>query len=104
LLDESRAGILAENRMDEYAENAPGAIYWHSDDKKAVSPLELVRRADKLHTGLFRRAFTLLVRLDRESLEPIVGRVPTDWMTGTARRFAIEFVCHNLGKLKEIAP
>ncbi len=107
LLDDTagkcRLRILKENRIGQYAENAPGAIYWDEDDRKAVSPIELVRRAAKLHAGLFYRAFTLLDKLEEESLEGIVGRVPTSWMSDAARQFAVELTSYNLKQLKEIA-
>jgi len=108
LLDEStgkcRARILKENRIGQYAENAPGAIYWNPYDRRAISPLELVRRAAKLYPDLFRRAFATLDKLEKESLERIVERVPPGWMSDLARRFAIELTCNNLKQLREIAP
>jgi len=107
LLDESkgkcRVRILNENRIGQYAENAPGAIYWDVDDRKGVSPLDLVRRAAKLHPRMFRQAFLQLDKLEKEKLERIVGRVPPSWMSNLARQFTIELVCYNLRKLKEIA-
>jgi hypothetical protein len=64
LLDDTpgkcRVRILKENRIGAYAEKASGAIYWEEGDKRAVSPLELVRRASRLHPNLFSRAFALL--------------------------------------------
>lgn len=107
LLDDTqgkcRVRILRENRIGLYAENAPGAIYWDEGDKRAISPLELVRRAALLHPDLVRRAFALLDKLERESLERIVGRIPAGWMSDAARQFAIELTCYNLKQLKEIA-
>lgn len=98
-----RARILREGRIGAYAENAPGAIFWDAEDRRAVSPLELVRRAAPMYPGHFRRALASLDKLGRENLESIVGRVPDDWMSDTARRFAIELACYNLTQLKEIA-
>lgn len=106
LLDDAqgkcRKRLLKENRIAHYAENAPGAIYWDEADRRAISPLELVRRAARLHPDLFRRAFALLDKLNRDILERIVSRIPADWMTDTARHFAIELACYNLKQLKEI--
>ncbi len=108
LLDDTpgkcRVRILKENRIGHYAENAPGAIYWDENDKRAISPLELVRRAARMHPDLFRRAFVLLDKLEKQSLERIVERVPPGWMSGVARQFAIELTCYNLTQLKKIAP
>jgi hypothetical protein len=44
-----------------------------------------------------------LDKLERESVERIVGRVPTSWMSDVARLFAIELMCYNLKQLKAIA-
>lgn len=108
LLDEgmgkSRARILAEKRIGQYAENARGAIYWDPDDRRALSPLDLVRRAVGFYTDLFRPAFAGLDKLKRETLERIVARVPPGWMSDVARQFAIELTCYNFQRLKEIAP
>jgi hypothetical protein len=99
-----RSRILRENRIGQYAEKAPGAIYWDRIDRRAVSPLELVRRAAQMHPLIFRRAFALLDKLDRDTLERIVGRVPAEWMTDAARQFAIELTCYNLKQLRQITP
>lgn len=107
LLDESigncRARLLKENRVGQYSEKAPGAIYWTIDDKKGVSPLELVRRAAQSHPELFRRAFSLLDKLEKEHLECIVRQVPLGWMSDVAREFAIKLTCYNVSQLRDIA-
>lgn len=108
LRDESagkcRQRILAEGRVGQYAENAPGAIYWEQSSRRGVSPLELVRRASVLCPEIFRRALSPLDKLKEESFLRIVDRVPAEWMSPTARRFAIELLCYNLEQPKEIAP
>lgn len=108
LLDDTpgkcRVRILKENRVGAYAENAPGAIYWDEGDRRAIGPLELVRRAAAGYPDLFRPALRGLDNLEKESLERIVARVPTGWMSDAARQFAVELTCYNLRQLKEIAP
>ena len=107
LLDDSpgkcRVRILRESRIGQYAENAPGAIYWNPDDKRALSPLELVRRAARSQPDLFRRALAALDKLEEGTVEHVVERVPPGWMSDVARTFAIELTCYNLKQLKEIA-
>lgn len=107
LLDDTpgkcRVRILREDRVGPYAENAPGAIYWDEGDRRAISPLELVRRAAPHHPDLFRAALAGLDNLEKERLERIVGRVPAGWMSDAARQFAVELTCYNLKQLKEIA-
>jgi len=94
--------LLKEDRIGQYAENAPGAIYWDEDDTRALRPLELVRRASGLHPVLFRPIFAKLDILKEESVKRIVARVPPGWMSGAARQFAVELICYNLKQLREI--
>ena len=107
LVDDSagkcRRRLLAEGRMAQYAEKAPGAIFWQATDKHGVSPLELVRRATALHPELFGPALKRLAKLDRAMLQGIVQRVPTDWMSELARDFAVELMCYTLEQLRRIA-
>jgi hypothetical protein len=107
LLDEgegkSRKQILAEKRIGQYAEKAPGAIYWDKNDKRGVSPLELIRRAAALHPDVFKFGLAKVAKLDRRLLEDIVERVPTDWMTPLAREFGVALMCYNVEELRKIA-
>ena len=41
----NRGRFLKERSIGTYAERARGAIYWSSEERKAPSPLDLVRRA-----------------------------------------------------------
>lgn len=97
-----RVRILRENRIGQYSEGAPGAIYWNPEDRKAVGPLELVRRASREHPGLFRPALGLLGRINRVGFSNLVSKIPTNWMSGAAREFAIELLCYNLSQLTAI--
>jgi hypothetical protein len=98
-----RRRILDAGRIGEYVEKASGGIYWATSDKRAVSPLELVRRAAARYPEYFRHAFARLDNLNSPVLENIVGRVPNDWMSDVARQFAIELTCYNLTELRRIA-
>ena len=108
LLDDSagkcRRRLLAEGRLAQYAEKAPGAIFWQVTDKHGISPLELVRRAAGLHPKLFALALKRLEKLDRARLHMIVGRVPEDWMSELARDFAVELMCYTRDQLNRITP
>jgi len=108
LVDDSagkcRRRLLAEGRMAQYAEKAPGAIFWQATDKHGISPLELVRCAAALHPELFGPALKRLVKLDRATLQGIVRRVPIDWMSELARDFAVELMCYTLEQLRRITP
>ena len=108
LLDEgagkSRQRILTEGRLPQYAEKAPGAIYWRATDRRGISPLELVRRAAALHSKPFRRALQRLDKLSRDTLRGIVERVPEGWMSEQSRTFAFELMSYNLDQMRRIAP
>lgn len=98
-----RLRILKEDRLETYAENAPGAIYWDESDGRAPSPLELVRRAAKMYPELFRPHFEQIDKLKEDDLKRAVTRIPADWMSDLARQFAIELMCHNLTKLRRMS-
>ncbi|MDZ4252077.1 MAG: HipA domain-containing protein [Sulfuritalea sp.] len=108
LVDDSagkcRRRLLAEGRLANYAERAPGAIFWQATDKHGISPLELVRRAAALHPELFGAALKRMEKLNRATLQVIVQRVPLDWMSELARNFAIELMCYTLEQLRRITP
>ena len=102
LQDTRRARILAEDRIGDYVEKGRGAIYWLEDDRRGPSPLELVRRATRNYSDLFRPALTKLEKLDERSVDNLVNRVPSDWMPPSARKFAIALMCYNLEQLQEL--
>lgn len=102
LLDTGRDRLLAENRGGGYAERGRGAIYGSKDDKRGLSPLELVRRAARAHPDFFRQAVLKLERIDENGFHQIVNRVPSDWMTCSARMFAVALLRYNWRQLQEI--
>jgi hypothetical protein len=97
-----RERLLRERRVGNYAEKAPGAIFWDRADRRGLSPLELVRRAAASHPELFQPALARLERLDRQRVLAIIDRVPADWMTPLAREFALELMCYNSKELGNI--
>ena len=102
LLDERRDILLTENRVGDYAEKGRGAIYWSEEEQRGPSPLELVRRAAPTYPDLFRPAILKLARIDEKAFRQIVNRIPSDWMTSSARKFAIALMRYNYEKLREI--
>lgn len=100
----SRRRILEEGRVPQYAEKAPGAIYWQATDRRGISPLELVRRATALHPASFRRALSRLEKLSGGVLRHIVERVPERWMSEPSRTFAVTLMCYNLEQMRRITP
>ena len=102
LQDTRRDRILAEDRLGDYVEKGRGAIYWSAADRRGPSPLELVRRATLSYPDLFRPALTKLEKLDEGSVDALVNRVPSDWMSPSARKFAIALMCYNFEQLQEL--
>lgn len=102
LLDERRDRLMAENRVGYYAERGRGALYWSEDEQRGPSPLALVRRAAHEHRSLFRPVLAKLEKLDGYSMGELVERVPTEWMSLSARRFAAVLMGSNLERLQEL--
>ena len=102
LLDDRRDRFLEENRVGDYAEKGRGAIYWSEDERRGPSPLELVRRAARDYSNLFRPVLLKLAEIDESVFSEIVRRIPPDWMTSSAREFAVKLLCYNYRQLKEI--
>ena len=104
LLDVRRDRLLAENRVNKYAERGRGAVYWSEDERHAPSPLELVRRAARKYPDLFRRASRNLERVDEADFRQIVERVPSGWITPSSQAFALELLRYNFRQLQELFP
>ncbi len=92
LLDDRRDRLLTENRVGVYAEKGRGAIYWSEDDRRGLSPLELVRQGTALHPDLFLPALSKLERLNHETMTSLVDRIPRCWMSSTRRVRCSEFL------------
>lgn len=104
LRDDRREQLRLEDRVGFYAEKARGAVYWSENDRRAPSPVELVRQATLRDPGIFGPALTRLDNLDDGSVEDVVGRVPDGWMSPAARAFAIALMRHNLERLRDASP
>lgn len=102
LLDDARERLLREQRVSQYAEKARGGIYLDEEDRRGASPLMLVRQAAVAHKELFRSALEKVHKLDLASLGEIVERVPQDWMSAPARRFALDFMSYSVGQLRQV--
>ena len=102
LLDVHRDRLLAENRVNKYAERGRGAVYWSEDERHAPSPLELVRRAVRKYPDLFRRASRTLARVDEADFLQIVERVPPGCITPSSQVFALELLRYNFRQLQEL--
>ena len=102
LLDEHRNKLLVEKGVGGYAGKGRGAIYWSEDERRGPSPLELVRKASRDYPDLFRPAFLKLAETDKDVFSRIVDRIPSDWMSPSAREFTVTLLCYNYQQLKGI--
>ena len=102
LLDLRRSRLLREGRVGAYSEKGRGAVYWSEDERHGPSPLKLTRRAARDYPDLFDPGLVKLGKLDMKTINHQVGRVPSDWMSPTARDFAIELMRYNIERLSEI--
>lgn len=100
MLDERRTLLLQEKRVGWYSERGRGGVYWGRNAYANVSPIDLVRKAvDPSH---FTRALARLAGLRDSRVIEIVNRVPDDWMSPSARAFAISLICYNRNQLMEL--
>lgn len=103
LRGERQDRLLSANRVGDYVERGHGAIFWSEDDHRGPSPLQLVRLAVRAYADVFRPALRKVVQLDRSTVRDAVDRVPNDWMSPSARSFAIELMSYSISELKELA-
>ena len=101
LEDRRRAMLIAENRVGRYSGRGRGGIYWFQTDRRGPSPTNLVLLATERYPELFRPTLAKLDSISDDSLREIVERTPRDWMSQTARDFAIALMRYNLGKIRE---
>ena len=102
LMDKRRDGLMANNRIDNYSDKGFGGIYWSESDVNSPTPLALARLASVKYPEQLGPALAKVPRLNDEALSEIVDRVPIDWMTDTARRFAKRLMSYNCLRLKEL--
>ena len=102
LEDRRREHILVNDRLINYSERASGGIYWSEHDGRAPSPLEIVRKAFREYPDYFESALSKLAKINERYLEDVVSHIPNDWMSSSARRFAIRLICCNCELLQEI--
>ena len=104
LQDTRRDKLMKENQIGDYAEKGRGAIYWSEEDPHGPSPLELVRWAARSHPNLFLPALGKVAKVGKRSLDDLVNRVPSGWMSATGRDFAISLMHYKFEQLQELIP
>lgn len=102
LLDTRRDLLLSEDRVGHYSEKAPGQIFWSEDAHRAPSPIALARRALDGYPAHFEPALQRVAGLRDSLITEIVDRVPSDWMSTSAREFAVQLITYNRNQLLEL--
>ena len=102
LSDARRDGLLAEGGVGRYSERARGGIYRSEADRRAPSPLELVRWAHGRYPGPFAAALRKVEEVDDDAIRRVAARVPRGWMTDSSRAFTVALVRYNLARLREV--
>ena len=103
LLDRKRLQLLKERRVRQYSKKGRGGIYWSRDARYGPSPLELVRKAVAAHPVSFEASLERLPDLRDALVSEIVNWVPSDWMSRSAREFAISLITCNRNQLMELS-
>ena len=101
LQDSRRDLLVSESRVGNYVNRGRGGIYWSELQPNVPSPLKLARLAIREYPALFHTAERCLQRANEGLLHEIVARIPNDWMSDSARRFALCMMQYSLGELRE---
>lgn len=101
----SRERYLSELGLDHYARHASGAVFLTESDARGPSPLEVVRGclAHPVYHAFFDDVCRRVASAPTSSISSrAIERVPSGWMTCTARQFAIGLLQHNHRQLREM--
>ncbi|WP_341676693.1 HipA domain-containing protein [Niveibacterium sp. SC-1] len=88
LLDERRARILRDGRLESYVARGRGGIYLRSTDKHAANPLRLVDVASRRFPEYFRPSLSRLADTPLDSIKEVIDPVPSSRITNLGRDFA----------------
>ena len=102
LLDARRDRLISQGQVGSYVERGKGGICWSGTDRRAPSPLDLIRRGARRHPAVFRPALAKVHQLGEGWLREAVERVPESWMTPSAREFAIQVMSYTSRCLREV--
>ena len=100
--DRRRQVYLREENVGVYIKKGRGAIYWSEDNRHGPSPLQLVQHAAAEYPELFRRALGRLDGVSEDAIVKTICRIPDDWISVLAGKFAIAVMKYNLTQLRMI--
>jgi hypothetical protein len=102
LLDEKRELILKEDRIEQYLNRGSGAIFANNRAKNGLNPQELVKLTNNQYPELLDVWFKQVEQLNPDHFKGIIERVPDEFITDTARTFALSLLKANLKTLKNL--
>ena len=102
LRDSRRASLLSTRGVGRYVERGRGAVYLSSDASRALSPLELVRRAADAHPAAVQPVLRRVKSLQDGAVTDVVNGVPCDWMSRPARDFTVTMLCYATKELRRL--
>ena len=103
LLDSRRVSLLSNRSVARYVERGRGAVYLSGDASRALSPLELVRRASDAYPEALQPVLRRIKSLQDGTLTDVVDGVPHDWMSRPARDFAVTMLCYTVKELRRLS-
>ena len=102
LSDDRRMQILSSGQIGNYSRRGRGGVFWSALDRHSPSPLDLVKLAFERYRIFVSSSLADVAELLEEEVEEIVECIPSDWMSGPARRFAAQLISYNCKELREL--
>ena len=101
LTDERRRQILESDRVSRYVRRGRGAVYPNVRHQRAPSPLRLARLLCRWRPSFTRKTLDRIRRLSEPDVRAAVQRVPSEFMSDTAKEFACQVVLTSKKELLE---
>ena len=95
-------GRKGVNTVGKYVKKSARVIFWREDDRHGPSPLELARLAIGSYPEYLYPALAKLDGLNKNLIAELVNRVNDEWMSHSAKKFAITLMHHTLEQLREL--
>ena len=101
LTDEKRCQILESDGVLRYLRRGRGGVYWNARHRRAPSPLRLARLLSRWRPSFTRRTLDRIHSLSEVDIRATVQRVPSEFMSDTAKEFACQVVLTSKRELLE---
>jgi hypothetical protein len=102
LTDEDRERMISNGQVCTYVNRGRGKVYWQANERRAPSPLDLVKRSVSIYPEIFQPELWRLDLSDEGSLSIIVENMPGEWMTRLERDFTMAMMRFSLNELRKV--